>query len=95
MIMRRSRLTPTLAALALLLPSLAIAGGTRSRLVDTFDELVQGLSGDTSSRAECCSAVAQLTVERLERRVRPVARLEGLHLQKDGVEHRLALLMVR
>ena len=42
MIMRRSRLTPTLAALALLLPSLAIAGGTRSRLVDTFKELDEG-----------------------------------------------------
>ena len=63
-------------------------------IVDALDELIERFSRHSPPGAELSSPVAELPVQRLERRILIRARALALHLEKDGAEHVLALLLI-
>ena len=66
----------------------------RARVLDALDQLVERLGGNATTGAELGGAVAQLPVERLEGGIVLHARPLALHLQEDGAQHVVALLLV-
>jgi hypothetical protein len=68
--------------------------GERTRLFDALDQLVESFGGYAAACSQLGRAIAELAVERLERRILGLLRLPALHLQEHGVQHGLPLGVV-